>query len=174
MRTNCVLMLISFTRSVKRAMLASSRGASTSSRMQNGLGVYWKMPTSSASAVSAFSPPESNNTLCRRLPGGEATTSMPLSAEFSSSVSFMKAWPPPKSFLKVSPKFSLILVKASWNFWRETSSISRMVAVVFSIDEMRSLRWASRKVWRSAVSRYSSSAIMFTGPMASSLARISR
>jgi len=29
--------------------------------------------------VSAFSPPESNKTLCRRLPGGEATTSIPLS-----------------------------------------------------------------------------------------------
>src|SRR5437879_11787415 len=38
--TNWVWMLISLTRSVKRPMLASSSGASTSSRMQNGLGVY--------------------------------------------------------------------------------------------------------------------------------------
>src|SRR5881275_514490 len=38
MRTNCVCTLISFTSSVKRPMLASSRGASTSSRIQNGLG----------------------------------------------------------------------------------------------------------------------------------------
>ena len=115
-RTNWVCMLISLTSSVNRPMLASSRGASTSSRMQKGLGVYWKMPTSKARAVSAFSPPESSSTLCRRLPGGEATTSMPLSAEFSSSVSFMKAWPPPNNFLNVAWKFSLILVKASLNF----------------------------------------------------------
>src|SRR5580698_581096 len=105
MRTNCVLMLISFTSSVKRPILASSSGASTSSRMQNGLGVYWKLPTSRARAVSAFSPPESSSTLCKRLPGGDATTSMPLSAEFSSSVSFIKAWPPPKSFLEVAVDF---------------------------------------------------------------------
>src|ERR1700722_17436563 len=36
--TNWVFMLISRTSSVKRPMLASSSGASTSSRMQNGLG----------------------------------------------------------------------------------------------------------------------------------------
>src|SRR5438309_8507137 len=79
MSTNWVCMLISFTRSVKRPMLASSSGASTSSRMQNGLGAYWKIPTSNESAVRAFSPPESNSTLCSFLPGGEATTSIPLS-----------------------------------------------------------------------------------------------
>src|SRR5215831_18520977 len=78
MSTNCVCTLISFTSSVKRPTLASSRGASTSSRMQNGLGAYWNIPTSSASAVSAFSPPDSSSTFCRRLPGGDATTSIPL------------------------------------------------------------------------------------------------
>jgi len=45
--------------------------------------------------------------------------------------------------------------------------------VVFSIDEMRSLRCVSRNVCRSAL-LISSSAIIFTGPMASSLPRISR
>ena len=35
------------------------------------------------------------------------------------------------------------------------------------MDSMRSLRWVSRKLWRSAVSLYSSSAIMFTGPICS-------
>src|SRR5208282_5053927 len=67
-RMNWVCTLSSRTRSVKRAMLASSSGASTSSRMQNGLGVYWKMPTSRASAVSAFSPPESRSTFFNFLP----------------------------------------------------------------------------------------------------------
>ena len=89
--------------------------------------------TSRASAVSAFSPPESNSTFCSFFPGGEATTSMPLSALFSSSVSRMKAWPPPNSFLKVVWKFSLILWNASSNFCREKVSISRIVACVLSI-----------------------------------------
>src|SRR6478752_4874930 len=81
MSTNCVCTLISFTSSVKRPILASSSGASTSSRIQKGLGAYWKIPTSNDNAVSAFSPPESSNTFCSFLPGGEATTSMPPSAE---------------------------------------------------------------------------------------------
>jgi hypothetical protein len=39
--------------------LASSSGASTSSRRQNGDGLMRKMAKMSATAVSAFSPPES-------------------------------------------------------------------------------------------------------------------
>src|SRR5678810_656351 len=46
MSTNCVCTLISFTSSVNRPIFASSKGASTSSRMQNGLGAYWNIPTS--------------------------------------------------------------------------------------------------------------------------------
>ena len=69
----------------KRPMLASSSGASTSSRMQKGDGLYWKIANSSEIAVSAFSPPESSITFCRRLPGGWAMTSMPLSSTSSSS-----------------------------------------------------------------------------------------
>ena len=64
-------------------MLASSSGASTSSITQNGLGWYLKIAISSATAASAFSPPESSRTFCSRLPGGEQTMSMPLSARFS-------------------------------------------------------------------------------------------
>src|SRR5450631_2083425 len=115
-RMNWVCTLISRTRSVKRAMFASSSGASTSSRIQNGLGVYWKIPTSSASAVSAFSPPESRSTFCNFFPGGDATTSMPLSALFSRSVSRMKPCPPPNSLRNVAWKFSLIRLNASSNF----------------------------------------------------------
>ena len=66
-------------------MLASSSGASTSSRMQKGEGLYWKIANSSAIAVSAFSPPESSSTFCSRLPGGWAMMSMPLSRTSSSS-----------------------------------------------------------------------------------------
>ena len=45
---------------------------------------------------------------------------------------------------------------------------------VFSMESSRSLRCVSRNSWRSAVSLYSSSAIMLTGPMASRRVRISR
>ena len=44
---------------VKRSTLASSRAASTSSRMQKGLGLLRKIAISSATAVMVFSPPES-------------------------------------------------------------------------------------------------------------------
>ena len=64
-------------------------------------------------------------------------------------------------------KFSLILAKASSNLVREIWSISLIVSCVFSMDSIRSLRWVSRKPWRSAVSLYSSRAIMLTGPICS-------
>ena len=56
--------------STNRPMFASSSGASISSSRQNGLGLYLNRPNISAIAVSAFSPPDSSCTLCRRLPGG--------------------------------------------------------------------------------------------------------
>ena len=94
--------------------------------------------------------------------------SMPDSFVFSVSVSFMNAWPPPNSFVNVTEKLSLITLNASSNLIRETSSISLIEACVFSIESNKSFRWPSINVWRSAVSVYSSSAIMFTGPIASS------
>ena len=42
-----------------RSTLASSSAASTSSRMQNGLGLLLKMLINRATAVMVFSPPES-------------------------------------------------------------------------------------------------------------------
>ena len=65
--------------------------------MQNGLGEYLKTAMSSASAVSAFSPPESSKIFCRRLPGGWATMSMPVSPELSGSPRRISPCPPPKS-----------------------------------------------------------------------------
>ena len=58
-----------------------------------------------------------------------------------------------------------MMLNASSNFCREMVSISLIVFCVFSIDSSRSLRCVSRNSWRCAVSLYSSSAIMFTGPM---------
>ena len=81
MTTNCVVSAISAMRRAKRPTLVSSSGASTSSSTQKGAGWNWKMPTSSESAVRAFSPPESSRTFCSFLPGGEAMMSMPLWSE---------------------------------------------------------------------------------------------
>ena len=52
---------------------------------------------SKAIAVSDFSPPESRAMFCKRLPGGEAMMSIPLSAKLASSVSRISPWPPPNS-----------------------------------------------------------------------------
>src|SRR3989440_8445618 len=57
MNRNWVCCDIFSTRSQKRSVLASSRGASTSSSRQNGAGLSWKKENTRAIAVSAFSPP---------------------------------------------------------------------------------------------------------------------
>ena len=56
-----------------------------------GLGRYRKIANISAIAVSAFSPPDSSCTLWRRLPGGWAMMSMPLSSASLSSSSIRPA-----------------------------------------------------------------------------------
>src|SRR5713226_7584157 len=74
------------------------------------------MAISSASAVSAFSPPESSRTFCRRLPGGCAAISMPVSPELSASVRCISPVPPPNSVRKASAKLALMTAKATSNF----------------------------------------------------------
>ncbi len=78
-------------------MFASSSAASTSSRMQNGLGLLRKIANSSATAVSVFSPPLISEMLRSSLPGGRAMISMPLSNTSDSSSKTTSAMPPPNS-----------------------------------------------------------------------------
>ena len=59
MKMNCTRLDISLTVSQKRPTLLSSSGASTSSSRQNGAGLSSKIENTSATAVSAFSPPDS-------------------------------------------------------------------------------------------------------------------
>ena len=77
MKMNCTLRDISRTMSQKRPMLLSSSGASTSSSRQNGAGFKSKIENTSATAVSAFSPPDSWLMVLLRLPGGRAMTDTP-------------------------------------------------------------------------------------------------
>ena len=58
--------------------LASSKAASTSSRMHNGEGLMRKMENIKAIAVSVFSPPDSKLILVNFFPGGLAKISRPV------------------------------------------------------------------------------------------------
>ncbi len=80
---NCTFSLISLTMLARRPTLASSSGASTSSSRQNGAGFSWKMANTSATAVIAFSPPDSSEMLDTRLPGGRAMMVTPVSSRSS-------------------------------------------------------------------------------------------
>ena len=139
---NCVSLLIACSSSARRPTLVSSSAASTSSSTQNGLGWNWKMPTSSASAVSAFSPPESSSTFCNFLPGGEATISIPLSAWFSASVSRRKACPPWKSLRERQPE---VLVDARERLVKLlprnlVDLLDRRLRVLDGLDQILALR----------------------------------
>ena len=59
MNMNCTRSDMDLTMEQKRPTLASSNGASTSSSRQNGAGFSSNMENTSATAVRAFSPPES-------------------------------------------------------------------------------------------------------------------
>ena len=87
--------VISSSRVQKRSTLASSRGASTSSKTHMGAGFVKNTPKRSASAVNACSPPDRSESTCSFLPGGLAIISRPASSGSSDSVSARCAPPPP-------------------------------------------------------------------------------
>src|SRR5256885_12954517 len=72
MMMNCDSSRKSRSTAVNRPTLASSRAASTSSRMQNGLGLLRKIASNRATAVIVFSPPDISEMLRSSLPGGRA------------------------------------------------------------------------------------------------------
>ena len=74
---NWVSLLIDLIFCKYRPKLTSSKGASTSSSRQKGLGWNSKIAKSRLIAVNAFSPPESKSTFWSFFPGGWAMISMP-------------------------------------------------------------------------------------------------
>ena len=64
----------------KVSTLASSKAASTSSRMQNGAGLDFMIAKSKLIAVKVFSPPDKAEILFNFFPGGEAIISTPVSS----------------------------------------------------------------------------------------------
>ena len=82
-----------------------------------GSAAYWKMPTEGQRGHRLFAAREQHHAL-QPLAGGEATTSIPLSALFSSrSAAFSVA--AAEQFAEGGLEVLVDLVKASSNFWRE-------------------------------------------------------
>ena len=170
---NCELRLISRTISLYRPTFASSSGASTSSRRQNGVGLIRKMAKMSETAVKAFSPPERRFTDASFLPGGCATISTPGSADgfAGSSTSCSSALPPRKRRGNTCWKRSL----TSWKVSRKRSFDARSIRAIadrsLAMASSRSAFWEERKAKRSPTSRASSMAVSDTSPSASIFSR---
>ena len=79
--------------------LASSKGASTSSKIQIGAGLVQKTAKTRDKAVRACSPPDNNVMDCNLLPGGLTNISKPASKGSSDSINSNLAVPPLKSFV---------------------------------------------------------------------------
>ena len=122
------------------SMFMSSRAASTSSSMQNGVGVVLSTANMRAMAVMVFSPPDIRLMFCSFLPGGWAIISIPASSGFSSLSSLSSACPPPNRDLKISSKFTTTLSKFSLNFDLMVFSISSIIALSWSMASVMSLR----------------------------------
>ena len=78
---------------------ASSKGASTSSKIQIGEGLVKKTANINDKAVRACSPPDNNVIDCSLLPGGLTSISKPASNGSSDSTNSNFAVPPLKSFV---------------------------------------------------------------------------
>jgi ABC-type dipeptide/oligopeptide/nickel transport system ATPase subunit len=95
--------------------LASSSGASTSSKIQIGAGLVKKTANIKDNAVKACSPPDNKEIDCNLFPGGLTNNSKPDSNGSSESTNSNFAIPPLKSFVYTSLNFLLTLSKASIN-----------------------------------------------------------
>ena len=151
----------------------SSRGASISSRTQNGLGFTLNIANIRATAVRAFSPPERSETFWSLFPGGLAAISIPHSSTLPSSRSMSSPSPPPKSILK---KF----LNSIWIFLNVSIKSSFVVLFILLIASSmlsfafnKSSLWVVKNTNLSWSSLFSSIATRFTAPIESNWLRIS-
>ena len=98
-KINSVVSLFSCKYLPKVSTLASSRAASTSSNIQNGLGLTFKMANNTAIAVRVFSPPDNRPIELSFFPGGSATISIPVFKISLGSVKSKLPFPPLNNFL---------------------------------------------------------------------------
>ena len=97
-----------------RSTLASSQGASTSSRTHTGAGLVRNTAKIKAIAVKACSPPDIKLICSIFLPGGQAKISSPASSGSSDSVSRNSASPPLNSvYILASSKFEIYHMRQS-------------------------------------------------------------
>ena len=150
--------------SQKRETFESSRGASTSSKMQIGDGFVRKTEKIMASPVRACSPPDKRDKDCSFLPGGLAKISRPAVKGSSELISFNSAFPPPNNVLNNSLNSAFTLVKLSNSLWRASLFNSDIALRSFAIACSRSFLSTSNLANFSWISSISISARRFTGP----------
>ena len=111
-------------RSAKRSTFAPSKGASTSSKTQKGLGLTVRKANRRAAAVSARSPPDSSARGWRFLPGGWTRMSTPVSKTSFGVVRTRSVVPPPNRRVNSVSKAAPTAWKVSRKTPRVPSSIS--------------------------------------------------
>ncbi len=155
------------------SMLASSSGASTSSKIQKGAGLRRYIENSSAVAVNVFSPPESWLIVNGRFPFGLAMISISDSSGLFGLASLMsQSSSSLNNERNTRRKWSRTWLKASIKVWLATPSISLIVLISDSFAFNRSSFCVRMKSLRCLISWYASMAIGLIGPMLSSLSRI--
>ena len=161
-------------RSQKRSTLASSSGASTSSRTHKGAGLVRNRAKINATAVSACSPPESRVSEVSFLPGGCAMISSPASSGSSLSIISRCASPPLNRVRNKSRKWPSTASNAARSLTRPSRlrlPMDPRKRCVASVNSAISALFWSREASSSASSV---SATRLTGPRRSrSIVRVS-
>ncbi len=135
------------------SMFASSSGASTSSKIQNGAGLRRYIEKSRAVAVNVFSPPLSWLMVSGRFPFGLAIMSISDSSGREGSANRRsQSSPSLNNERNTETKCSLIFAKASIKVWLATPSISLMVLKSDSLAFTRSSFCTRMKSFRSLIS----------------------
>ena len=98
---NCVFSPSFFKYLPNESTFTSSSAASTSSSIQKGTGLLFKIANNKLIAVNVFSPPDNKEIGKSFFPGGCAIISIPVSRILSGSVSFNSASPPPNNSLNL-------------------------------------------------------------------------
>src|SRR5665811_850495 len=127
------------------------------------------MLTNSATATSARSPPDSSDSRLIFLPGGRASTSIPVVSMWSGSVRTSRPSPPGNNLLKTPSNWAAVSKYASAKTFSTRSSTSRTISMRSRLEFLRSSSCSVRNLWRSSSAAYSSSARGLTRPMVESL-----
>ena len=178
-KINCKSSANSWIKPVKRATLASSSGASTSSSTQNGAGCCLNIAKIKLSAVRVFSPPERTARRLLRLPFGCAINVSParhcsdlclsagILAGISSVFKVRLACPPPKTLANKLANSWLTASNVCINSVLVVSSMDAIAWVKVSILAAISVVCCASGSRRSLTSANSATAARLTAPILS-------